>query len=216
MPPKKRRLFMALTRKLLASMGIDDDKADEIIKAHAETVEALKEERDNYKAFKADAENLPKVKKELEDLKAEIEKNGKNNPYEEKYNELKKSFDTQKAEYDSFKSEVAAKELTSKKEKAYRKLLKDAGVSEKRIDTILKVTDLSKIELDEDGSIKEAEKFTESIKAEWSDFIETQGKHGADENTPPTGQNGGKGNSGRAAQLATQYHDNRYGANKEE
>ena len=35
---------MALTRKMLRAMGIEDEKADEIIEAHAETVDALKQQ----------------------------------------------------------------------------------------------------------------------------------------------------------------------------
>lgn len=34
---------MALTRKMLRAMGIKDEKADEIIEAHSETVDALKQ-----------------------------------------------------------------------------------------------------------------------------------------------------------------------------
>ena len=41
---------MALTRKFLSAMGIEQDKVDEIINAHVEVTDALKEERDRYKA----------------------------------------------------------------------------------------------------------------------------------------------------------------------
>ena len=41
---------MALTRKLLRSLGIDDEKIETIIDAHGETVEALKKELADYKA----------------------------------------------------------------------------------------------------------------------------------------------------------------------
>ena len=61
---------MALTRKLLRSMGIEDDKIDQIIEAHGETVSALKDERDQYRDA---AEALPGVQKELDDLKAKPE-----------------------------------------------------------------------------------------------------------------------------------------------
>ena len=44
---------MALSRRFLAALGIESDKVEEIITAHAETVDALKAERDE---FKADAE----------------------------------------------------------------------------------------------------------------------------------------------------------------
>ena len=40
---------MPLTRKMLSAMGIDEDKQDEIINAHVEVVNALKEERDRSK-----------------------------------------------------------------------------------------------------------------------------------------------------------------------
>ena len=60
---------MALTRKMLTAMDIPAEKIDEIINAHVETVDALKEERDG---FKADAEELPKVKKKFEEVKKEL------------------------------------------------------------------------------------------------------------------------------------------------
>ena len=56
---------MALTRKFLAALGIDNDKVDEIIQAHTDTVNGLKDEIEKYKA---DAEKLPAVEKELKEL----------------------------------------------------------------------------------------------------------------------------------------------------
>ena len=49
---------MALTRKFLASKGIDADVIDEIITAHTETISGLKDELDKANAFKAKAEKL--------------------------------------------------------------------------------------------------------------------------------------------------------------
>ena len=72
---------MALTRKFLSALGIDADKVDEIINAHTETVDALKNERDKYKA---DAEKLPEVTRELTSLKETVAKNGDKNPFEVK------------------------------------------------------------------------------------------------------------------------------------
>ena len=40
---------MSLTRKMLKAMGIEDEKIDQIIEAYTETVDALKEQRDQYK-----------------------------------------------------------------------------------------------------------------------------------------------------------------------
>lgn len=58
---------MALSRKSLKAMGLTDEQVDSIIEMHAETVDGLKEEIHKYKA---DAEKLPGVQKELDDLKA--------------------------------------------------------------------------------------------------------------------------------------------------
>ncbi len=171
---------MALTRNMLKAMGIEDEKAEQIIEAHSETVSALKEERDEFKKKASDYES---VQKELDELKTAAEKNGKD-PYKVKYEALKE-------EFDGYKSDVAAKETKSAKERAYRALLKTAGVSEKRIDAVLKVSDIDGIELDKDGKAKNADDLTKKIKDEWSDFIVTETEKGADIPTPPA-NNGGK------------------------
>lgn len=167
---------MSLTRKFLSAMGIEEDKVDEIIKAHTETVDALKEQRDSYKA---DAEKLPAVQKELNGLKADAEKNGENK-YKVKYDALKEDFD-------KYKKEQAEKESHAKKENAYKELLQESGVSEKRIASVLKVSNVDEIELDENGKAKEADKLKESIKEEWADFIVKEDQQGANTATPPNG-----------------------------
>lgn len=169
---------MALTRKFLSALGIEADKVDEIIAAHTEVTDALKAERDS---FKADAEKLPAVQKELNDMKTAAEKDGKD-PFKIKYEAIKE-------EFDQYKADVAAKATKTAKESAYRQLLKDAGVSEKRIDAVLRVSDVDSIELDEKGKIKDADKLTDSVKTEWADFITKEGVKGADPATPPKGDN---------------------------
>ena len=191
---------MALTRKLLAALGLESEKIDEIITAHTESIDALKEQRDQYKA---EAEKLPNVQKELDELKEAAEKN-KNNPYKAQYEELK-------AEYEKYKSETEAKALKSQKESAYRALLKEAGVSEKRIDSILKVSEVDSIELAADGSVKDRDKISDGIKKEWADFIVTKSEKGASTATPPTNGAGGKPEYNTAKAIAQQYRENLYG-----
>lgn len=154
---------MALTRKFLAALGVEGAIIDEIINAHTETVDGLKDE---LARVKADAEKLPQVQKELDDMKAAEEKRGKD-PYRVKYEALKEDFE-------NFKQDIADKAARATKSAAYRTLLQDAGVADKRIDAVLRVTDLDGIELDDDGKIKNAESLSASIKEEWSDFIETK------------------------------------------
>lgn len=163
------------TRKYLTSIGIEEDKIDLIMDKHSEVVTELKDDRDKYKA---DAEKLTDVQKQLNDAKKELESNTGDDKYKVKYEALKEDF----AE---FKKGVEAKEVKGKKEAAYAKLLKDAGIPEKRISSILKVTDFNNIELDDEGGAKDAEKLTEAIKSEWSDFIPTTSTQGASIANPP-------------------------------
>lgn len=167
---------MALTRKMLKAMGIEDEKIDQIIEAHSETVDALKEQRDQYKA---DAEKLPEVQKQLDTANQQLESAGKDS-WKVKYEALKEDFDT-------YKADQTAKETRSAKEKAYTELLKAAGIPEKRIAAVLKVTDLDSFELNDNGAAKNADKLTDSIKIEWADFIPTTTQTGANTATPPVG-----------------------------
>ena len=197
---------MALTRKALAAMDIPAEKIDEIISAHTETVSAL---QDQIKTLKADAAKLPDVESKLAELEKQV-KDADSAGWEKKYTDLK-------SEYDGYKSEIANKAEKTAKETAYRKLLADAGVSEKRIGAVLKVSDVDGIKLNEDGTIQDAEKLTEGVKKEWAEFIETKQVKGADVANPPA-NNGGDGlrQPSRAAQLAAKYQAEHYGSSSKE
>ncbi len=161
---------------MLKAMGIEEEKIDQIIDAHSETVDALKADRD---AYKEDAAKLAAVQKELDELKAKGD-----DGYKAKY-------EAEKAAHDALKADVAAKETKKAKTDAYRELLKGANIDEKRIATILRAEapTIDKIELDADGKIKNAEQYTESIKSDWADFVVTQSAKGTNTATPPA--NGG-------------------------
>lgn len=187
----------------MQALGIEGEKIDEIIVAHTDVTNALKEERDGYKA---DAEKLPGVQKELDELKEAAEKN-QNNPYKAQYEDLKK-------EYDDYKADVEAKQTKANKTAAFKALLKEIGVSEKRIDSIAKVSDIDGLELDQDGKIKDADKKKDSLKDEWADFVVKEEKRGASENNPPGSNGGGEGKS-RAAEVAAKFYRNTYGGKDE-
>jgi len=166
---------MAVTRSFLKGMGLTDEQVSAIIEEHSNTVNGLKEARDLYKA---DAEKLTEVQKQLNDLKAN---NG--DDWKDKYNTLKKTFD-------DFKTESANHEKAEKVKAAYTQLLKDANVDGKRIDAILKITDLKDMSLDENGKLVDADKLTANIKTEWGAFIQTTGVKGANVETPPENHSG--------------------------
>lgn len=159
---------------MLKAMGIEDEKIDQIIDEHAESVNALKAQRDEFKeaADKADG-----YKKELDALKAKGA-----DEYEEKYKAKCK-------ELDDYKAEVAGEKAAAEKRGLYRQLLESAGVDPKRIETVLKVSDLENVTV-KDGAIEDADKLTEGIKADWADFIATTTVKGADVAHAPKGEGG--------------------------
>lgn len=196
---------MALTRKMLSAMDIPAEKIDEIISAHTETVNAIKEERDQ---LKFDVENLKDLEKKFEKVNSELE-TLKSGDWENKYTTLK-------GEYDSYKTDTETKAVKAAKESAYKQLLLDAGISDKRIASIMKVSDVDAVSLDSDGKIKDADKLTESVKTEWADFIVTEGKKGAETPAPPASEGDGGKQPSRAAQLAAKYRNEHYGDPKED
>lgn len=161
---------------MLKAMGIEDEKIDQIIDEHAESVNALKAQRDEFKeaADKADG-----YKKELDALKAKGEGADE---YEEKYKAAVKNLE-------DYKAKVEGEAAEREKRGLYRELLAGAGVDPKRIDTVLKVSDLSGVTV-KDGAIEGADKLTEGIKSDWSDFIAVKTTQGATVPNPPKSTGG--------------------------
>jgi hypothetical protein len=166
---RKGDSVMALTRKMLKAMGIEEEKIDQIIEAHAETVDGLKSDLNKYKG---DAEKLPDVQKELDDLKA-VGDGG----WKEKHDKLK-------GEFDGYKKDVEAKEARAAKEAAYRAILKDANLSDRGVEKALKYADWDKIELEADGKLKGATDHLKSVKEDWAEYVTTTKTTGVKTSNP--------------------------------
>ena len=165
---------MALTRKFLEALGIEQAKIDEIISAHTEVTNALKADRDSYKEK---AEKYDETKTELDKAKSELDKVNKD--------EYKNKYESLEAEFNKYKTDIAEKEVKVKKEEAYKKMLKEIGVNEKSISAILKVKDLSSLKLDDKGNIVDVDTLKESEKKDWEGFIIKSEEERQDPNTPP-------------------------------
>lgn len=134
-------------------------------------------DKDRYKAKLEEIDALKEQQQTAEDSVTTAAR------WEKKYKDTK-------AEFDAYKAEQTAKEVKATKQAAYRVLLKEAGISEKRLDSVLKVSDVDGLELDEDGNIDGKDKLIEGIKKEWADFISTTTTTGAQTPNPPV-NNGG-------------------------
>ena len=162
-----------------AEIEVPKDVLGQICNLHTTSNEDLTE---SVKTLRAD---LEKAERERDTYKAKAPKEGEETVLKSDYDKLKKDFD-------DYKADVDAKKTRTEKENAFRELLKSVGVSEKRLNAIIKVSDIDGLELDKDGKIKDADKHTENVKSEWADFIETTSTQGANTATPPTNNGGTK------------------------
>ena len=161
---------MALTRKLLTALGIDADKQDQIIDAHVETVDGLKQQ---IAQFKADADKLPEVQAKLEKAEEAAKHSGD-------AVKIQKDFDDYKAQVEAEKSKAA-------KESALRKIAKDAGLTEAGIAKAVKYAAWDTIEVNEKGEAKNASDLMKALKDEWAEYIGSSETKGAEVPKPAPG-----------------------------
>ena len=161
---------MGLTRKFLAALGIDNEKADEIINAHVETLTPIKEERDLYKA---DSEKLADIQKQYDELKA----NSSNDDLQKRYDDIKK-------ELDDYKATIEAEKVKDKKAQAVKSLLKEINIGNKWVDRIVKFTNFDDLELDGDN-LKNADGLKERYAKDYSDCVVKTQTEGVNTVTPP-------------------------------
>lgn len=184
---------MALQRKFLKALGITEEVAEEIIEAHVETVNGLKEEIEAQKVtadkYKAEADKVPDLKAKIKTLEGEVA------TLKESAADVdakQKAFDDLKKEYDDYKTEVTTAKEKAAKTEAFKSLLKDANISEKRFDAIIKLSGdtISALEFDDDGELKDKKALAKSIADDWSDYVVTVGEQGAKPATPPANTGG--------------------------
>lgn len=168
---------MALTRKFLKALGIEDDKVDEIITAHSDTVNALKEERDNYKA---DADKLKDVQSQLDTANAALN-DAKDDGFKAKY-------EKEHQDFEDFKAGIEAKKTRDAKETAVKTYFKEKGISDKSMALAMRYIgdDIEALEM-ADGKLKDTKSLDDAIAGDLASLVVTTGTKGADTATPPTG-----------------------------
>ena len=163
---------MAFTRSFLESVGLNKEQVSAVMEEHVAVTDGLKKDRDTYKA---EAEKVPGLE---EKLKAHAD----NEDYKTKY-------ESEHTAFESYKAKAAQEAESAKVSAAYRKLLTEEKISEKRLDAILRVTDLSAMKLTKDGKLEGEAKLRESIKTDWAEFITKKEERGAGVDNPPDHDN---------------------------
>ena len=164
---------MALTRRALKAMGIEEEKIDEIISMHTDTVDGLKADISKYKA---DAEKLPGVQKQLDDLKA-----AGDGGYKSKY-------EKEHSDFEAFKSNITAKETKAAKEKAVRAFFESKNITGANLDLAMRGCgeEMAALELDGD-KIKDTKGLDALLSGAYKGLISTTQQQGANPANPPAG-----------------------------
>ena len=159
---------MAFTRTWLKSVTKDDEMVSAIMEEHVSVVDGLKQKMET---LKAEADKAADLQKQLEGMQG-------GEDFKEKYEKEHQAFE-------DFKKKTASDAEAAKVKAAYRKLLSGEGISEKRLDSILKVTDFAGMKLDKDGNLEKADELKKAINDEWSEFKTTVTERGATVEKPP-------------------------------
>lgn len=155
-----------------------DEMENSIVAMHIGVVDPLKDE---LQTLKADAAKVSDLEKEIERLKTL-------NTDAESW---KAKYEKEHADFDEYKNNIDSEKQTENLKSLYKSLLKENKVDDKRIDSILKVTDFATLKVGKDGKLENAKELSESIKNDWGDFIVKTETKGADIETPPA-NNGNK------------------------
>lgn len=157
----------AEVRKILGDAHTDEIE-NQLFALYLSVVDPMK---DDLARYKADAEKLPEVQKELDEIKggtdwkAEAEK-------------------AQKALSD-YKAEIAGKEQTAKIRAAYKARLEANNINPGLHDLILRGADMSALKLNAAGELDNVADVDAQIKKDYAAHIVTTRKDGADVDTPP-------------------------------
>lgn len=162
---------MALTRKMLKAMGLEESVIDSIIDAHSETVEALKKQRDDAQAEAGKVEDLTR---QLNEANTKLSTAG----------------DAAKvqADFDAFRQQVENEKREAAETADVLAICKDAGITR---DSFLRAVgrdfDRSKIQRGEDGAISNRDALVEYVRKDFADFGSTTVEQGTPPVTPPAG-----------------------------
>lgn len=167
---------MSITRKMLKGMGLTEDQQDTILEAHTETVNEIKADRDR---LKADAEKLPGVQKQLDELKA-----AGDGGYKEKFEKERKAFE-------DYKADITAKETKAAKEKAVKAYFESKNITGANLDLAMRGcgTEMAALEMDGD-KIKDTKSLDALLTGTYKGLISTTQTKGANPPDPPANTGG--------------------------
>ena len=142
-----------------------------LVALHLGVVDPLK---DDLTKYKADAEKLPNVQKELDDLKA-----AGDGGYKEKY-------EKEHSDFEAFKADITEKESKAAKEKAVRAYFESKNITGANLDLAMRGCGEEMAALVMDGDkIKDTTSLDALIDGAYKSLVYTEHVQGANPATPP-------------------------------
>lgn len=174
-------LTNAQVREILSQAGVDSEHmsvaVQKIVEGHTTSIEALREERDKYKA---EASKTADIQKQLDDATERLK------------SYADKDYDKLHKEYEDFKADVEKKSTRAKKEDVYKQCMKDAGIPERHYPKIIKYSNVDDVQFDDKGNCTNLDAIMKSLKDDWGDHAEQSSTSGAQSSNPPANMSGKK------------------------
>lgn len=173
-----------------------DDIENRLIALHLGVVDPMKDELQKYKA---DAEKLADVQKQLDDLTGA---------------DWKGQFEQKRKELDDYKRDVENREAQGKVKSAYRAMLEnDLHIDPADADLIMAGIDTGTMKLDGEGKLDGADALRKAAETKYARYIPEYRKEGHNPPNPPKdGGNGGDMSEVRA--LTAKWQAAKYGEAK--
>ena len=150
----------------------NEEIENRLVALHLGVVDPLK---DDLTKYKADAEKLTGVQKELDDLKA-----AGDGGYKEKY-------EKEHSDFEAFKADITAKESKAAKEKAVRAYFESKNITGANLDLAMRGCGEEMAALVMDGDkIKDTASLDALIDGAYKSLVYTEHTQGANPATPPT------------------------------
>jgi hypothetical protein len=152
---------MALTRRFLQALGIDDNQIQAIIDEHAQTVNNLQEEINKGKEAltkaQEDSQQFETVQKELDELKKA---------------DYKGKYEAEKKEHDALKTSVENGKTQNAKNAALKKYFESKNIKDGNLNIAMRGVNLDDIELDGEN-IKDTAALDELVAGDYKPLIST-------------------------------------------
>ena len=193
------RFSRAEIRRIIGE-ACTEEMENSIVALHLGVVDPLK---DDLAKYKADAEKLPTVQKELDDLKAKP------------VDDYKAKYEQEHNDFEAYKQGITEKETKAAKERAVKAYFEGKNITGTNLDIAMRgaSAEIAGGELDGDN-IKDTKALDALVGGTFAGLVVDKTVKGADVATPPANNGAKPKEQSRAAALYEQHYKALYGEQK--